>query len=80
MKTTYDFICNHIAPDLIPEMDSYLAAWIEDDEDVILSPKFEGDLKGVIYPYLAAYRAFCEAGVKDAEKIIMNMRTEEVGN
>ena len=47
---------------------------------MVLSPEFEGDLKGVIYPYLAAYRALCEAGVEDTEKYIADIRTEEVGS
>ena len=79
MKTTYDFICSHIVPDLILAMDEYIEKWIQDDVGVILSPKFEGDMGGVFYSYLAAYRALCEAGVEDAEKYIVEMRTKEVG-
>ena len=81
--TTYDFICNHlenICPDAIPTMDEYLTAWAKDDEGVHITQKFSDDLSTVIYPYLAAYQALCDAGVENAEKYIVDMRTEEVGN
>ena len=75
--TTYDFICNHLEndyPDAIPVMDEYLMAWLEDDEDM----ERGANLKNVIYPYLAALRALADAGVRGAEKYIIELRTEEV--
>ena len=77
--TTYDFICDHLEndyPDAIPVMDEYLMEWLEDDED---TERGADDLKNVIYPYLAALRALADAGVKGAEKYIVELRTEEVG-
>ena len=79
--TTYDFICNHLEndyPDTIPVMDEYLMAWLEDDEDT--TEGVAGDLKGVIYPYLAALRALTDAGVEGTEKYIVELRIEEVGS
>ena len=79
--TTYDFICNHLEndhPDAIPVMDEYLMAWLEDDEDI--TEREAVNLKDVIYPYLAALRALADAGVKGAEKYIVELRTEEVGS
>ena len=83
-------------PDAIPVMDEYLISWLKEDgdvvnrpqedvvnqsqEDVTLSPEHESDLSSVIYPYLAAYKALTEAGVADAEKYILELRTEEVGS
>ena len=77
--TTYDFICNHLEndyPDTLPIMDEYLMVWLEDEED--MTERGAGDLKNVIYPYLAALRALVDAGVEGAEKYIVELRTEEV--
>ncbi len=79
--TTYDFICNNlesICPDAIPVMDEYLTAWLKDDEGVHITERYASDLKNVIYPYLAAYQALTDVGVENAEKCIVDMRTEEV--
>ena len=81
--TTYDFICNRlesICPDAIPTMDEYLTAWAKDDEGVHMQPKYAEDLSTIIYPYLAAYQALADAGVENAEKYIVELRTEEVGS
>ena len=79
--TTYDFICDHLEneyPDAIPVMDEYLMAWLENDVDI--TERVDGDLKNVIYPYLAALRALVDADVEGAEKYIVELRTEEVGS
>ena len=79
--TTYDFICNHLEddyPDTLPAMDEYLMTWLEDDEDI--TERVAGDLRNVIFPYLAALRALTDAGVEHAEKYIVGLRTEEVGS
>ncbi len=81
--TTYNFICNHLEkdyPDAIPVMDEYLMAWLEDDEVLQCEPGFEQDLSSIIYPYLATFRALSDAGVENAEKYILELRTEEVGS
>ena len=75
--STYDFICNHLEndyPDAIPVMDEYLMEWLREGENIT-----EG-VAGVIYPYLAALRTLTDAGVEGAEKYIVELRTEEVGN
>ena len=76
--TTYDFIIEHIDPALIPTMEKYINAWTEDDKDIHLEKKFSNDLSTVIYPYLAAYRALEEAGVKNPERIILELREKEL--
>ena len=80
--TTYDFVANHqerICPALIPAMDEYIVSWLQDEKDIVVFPEFSSDLRVVIYPYLAAYRALTEAGVADAEKHIVEMRAWEGG-
>ncbi len=44
----------------------------------LLKPRYAEDLSTIIYPYLAAYQALTDAGVTDAEKYIVKIRTEEV--
>ncbi len=61
-------------------MDEYLTAWMKDDEGVHITQKYAEDLSAIIYPYLAAYQALADAGVENAEKYIVEMRTEEVGS
>ena len=78
---TYNYIKEHLPntyPATIPAMKKYLEVWLHGDEDI--DPQYEEDICEVIYPYLAAHQALIDAGVKNAEKYIAALRTEEVGS
>ena len=79
--TTYEFIIDNLQPTYpaaIPAVEKYWSTWTEDDKPLHLPNKYERDLSGTIYPYMAAYQALVDAGVENPDKVIFEMMEKEL--